>query len=243
MICSYVPKPAAEYIEGPTGVDHADRFAKLQTLKMIPSARYVLAFVVNVALPALTYRMALPNWGVTGALMASSMPLLAWITFDYARFRHFDALSAIVLASLAMSLVLLASPAGRSLREAREPLVGGFIGVLFLLSLMVKRPLVFYLARSTLARERQGREREFDEMWQSRPALARSIRLMTAVWGIGLVGENAIRVYVVGCIAGHDVDRLSTLIRYGTYAGLTAWSILYRRAYIKRQQPYVQFEE
>ena len=175
--------------------------------------------------------------------MASSMPLLAWITFDYARFRHFDALSAIVLASLAMSLVLLASPAGRSLREAREPLVGGFIGVLFLLSLMVKRPLVFYLARSTLARERQGREREFDEMWQSRPALARSIRLMTAVWGIGLVGENAIRVYVVGYVAGHDVDRLSTLIRYGTYAGLTAWSILYRRAYIKSQQPYVQFEE
>lgn len=217
--------------------------AKVHALEMIPSARYVLAFVVNVALPALAYRMALPHWGIPGALMASSIPLLAWITFDFARFRHFDALSAIVLASLALSLALLTSPAGRWLREAREPLVGGFIGVLFLLSLPVKRPLVFYLARSTLAREREGREREFDEMWQSRPALVRSIRLMTAVWGIGLVAENVIRVYIVGHVAGHDVDRLSTLVRYGAYAGLTVWSILYRRAYIRNQQPHAQFEK
>jgi len=200
---------------------------------MIPSARYVLAFVINVALPAVSYRMAFPNWGLVGALIASSVPLLAWITFDFVRLRHFDALSAIVLASLAMSLLLLISPVGRWLRDAREPLVGGFVGVLFLLSLTVNRPVVFYLARSTLAREKPGRERDFDDMWQSRPALARSIRLMTAVWGIGLVGENVVRLYIVGHVVGHDADRLSTMVRYGTYGGLTAWSILYRRAYIK----------
>lgn len=201
---------------------------------MIPSARYVLAFVVNVALPAVTYRMALPDWGLSGALMASSLPLLGWMTFDFARFRHFDALSAIVLASLAMSLLLLMSPAGRWLREAGEPLVSGFIGVLFLVSLMISRPLVFYLARSTLAREHQGREQEFDEMWMSRPGLRKSIRVMTAVWGVGLVGECVIRVAIVRYVGDHDVDRLSTLVRYGTYAGLTAWSILYRHAYLKR---------
>ncbi|WP_028218686.1 VC0807 family protein [Paraburkholderia oxyphila] len=203
---------------------------------MIPSARYFLAFVVNVALPAVSYRIALPHWGLLGALMASSIPLFIWITFDWACFRHFDALSAIVLASLALSLLLLISPAGRWLREAREPLVGGLIGILFLLSLMADRPLVYYLARSTLARESLGREREFDASWQSRPALARSIRLMTAVWGIGLVGENVLRLYIVGYVTGYDVDRLSTLVRYGTYAGLMAWSILYRRMYIKKRR-------
>ncbi|WP_322045357.1 VC0807 family protein [Paraburkholderia sp. J67] len=202
---------------------------------MIPSARYALAFVVNVALPTVTYRLALPHCGLLGALMASGIPLLAWITFDFARFRHFDALSAIVLASLALSLLLLMSPAGQWLREIRDPLVGGFTGVLFLLSLAARRPLVFYLARSTLAREHQGREREFDAMWQSRPALAKSIRLMTVVWGVGLVGENAVRLYIAGHLVSHDVVRLSAWVRYGTYAALMAWSILYRHAYIKRQ--------
>lgn len=201
---------------------------------MIPSARYVLAFAVNVALPALAYRVALPHWGLEGALMASALPLLLWIGFDFVRFGHFDALSAIVLAGLAMSLLLLASPAGLWLRETREPLISGFIGVLFLLSLTLDRPLVFYLARSTMARERQGREREFDELWRTRPALVKSIRLMTAVWGLGLVGENAIRAYLLGAVDG-SAARHDILVRYGVYAALTVWTILYRHAYLKRQ--------
>ncbi|WP_322092143.1 VC0807 family protein [Paraburkholderia bannensis] len=206
----------------------------LRAAQMIPSARYVLAFTVNVALPMLAYRLALPRWGLEGALIASALPLLAWIGFDFVRLRHFDALSAIVLAGLAMSLLLLASPAGLWLRETREPLIGGLIGVLFLLSLALDRPLVFYLARSTLARERQGREREFDEMWQTRPALVKSIRLMTAVWGLGLVTENAIRAWMVGAMIDSP-GRDDALVRYGVYGALTIWTILYRHAYLKRQ--------
>ncbi|WP_322069033.1 VC0807 family protein [Paraburkholderia bannensis] len=206
----------------------------MRAAQMIPSARYVLAFAVNVALPMLAYRVALPRWGLEGALIASALPLLAWIGFDFVRLRHFDALSAIVLAGLAMSLLLLASPAGLWLRETREPLIGGLIGVLFLLSLALDRPLVFYLARSTLARERQGREREFDEMWQARPALVKSIRLMTAVWGLGLVGENAIRAWMVGAMIDSP-GRDDAVVRYGVYGALTIWTILYRHAYLKRQ--------
>jgi hypothetical protein len=200
-----------------------------------PSARYVLAFVVNVALPVAAYRMAIGNYGLPGALVASSLPLLAWMTIDLLRFRHFDALSAIVLAGIALSLLVLFAAPPRWLQVARDPLVGGMIGLLFLLSLASRRPLVFYLARSTLARERAGREYEFEEMWQSRPALHKSIRLMTAVWGIGLVSDNAIRLWISFCMANPQADRLSTIVRYATYAGLTAWTIFYRRVYLKRQ--------
>ncbi|WP_322028338.1 VC0807 family protein [Paraburkholderia sp. J76] len=202
---------------------------------MIPSSRYAFAFVVNAALPAAVYWLTLARLGVPGALAASAAPLLAWMIFDLVRFRHFDALSALVLASIGMSLVVLASASARWLSEAREPLVSGVIGVIFLLSLPLERPLVFYLGRSTLSRERSGREREFDEMWQNRPALVRSIRLMTAVWGLGLVGENAVRIWLVCCTGAQNGDRLSMIVRYATYFGLTAWSIVYRNRYVKRQ--------
>jgi hypothetical protein len=200
---------------------------------MIPSARYALAFVVNVLLPAAAYRLALPHYGLLGALLASTVPLLVWMGIDLARFRHFDALSALVLASVAMSLLILVSTPAQWLRATRDPLVSGVIGLIFLLSLPLRRPLVFHLARSTMARERQGREFEFDAMWQGRPALVKSIRLMTAVWGIGLVGENAVRVWVTCCMEGQDADRVSASVKYATYAALTVWSILYRRMYIK----------
>lgn len=202
---------------------------------MFPSARYGLAFVVNVALPALAYRLALPHYGLAGALIASGLPLLAWLALDLLRFRHFDALSALVLAGIVMSLLVLVCGPGRWLREARDPLVSGIVGGLFLLSLLSDRPLVFYLARSTLAREYAGREREFDAMWHTRPALVKSIRLMTVVWGAGLLGENLLRLWIAGELAGPSAHRLSLWVRYATYGGLMAWSIAYRRLYIKRQ--------
>ncbi|QGZ64464.1 hypothetical protein FAZ98_15140 [Paraburkholderia acidisoli] len=196
--------------------------------------RWVFAIVVNVALPALAYRLALPHFGVTGALVASALPLLAWMAVDLARFGHFDALSALVLAGIALSLIVLVSGVGRQWHEAREPAVSGAIGALFLLSLPLEKPLVFWLARSTLAREKQGREIDFDAMWTSRPGLARSIRLMTAVWGVGLVAENLMRLWISLQMSGEAAERLSLLLRYATYGALAGWTILYRRFYLKR---------
>jgi hypothetical protein len=76
------------------------------------SARYVLAVVVNVALPAAAYRIALPHVGMTGLLLVSAVPLLAWMCVDFFWFRHFDALSALAIAAIALSLlVLITEPA------------------------------------------------------------------------------------------------------------------------------------
>jgi hypothetical protein len=205
-----------------------------KTVTMIPSLRYAVAFVVNVLLPTAAYHVALPHVGLTGALLASALPLVAWMGFDFLRFRHVDALSAVVLAGIALSLLILVSQPAAWLSAAREPLVSGVIGALFLCSLALRRPLVYYLARSTLSREQERREIEFDAMWTTRPALARSIRLMTAVWGICLVGENAVRLWIASMLDG-DPHWLSSCIRYVTYGGLTAWTIVYRRLYLKTQ--------
>jgi hypothetical protein len=201
---------------------------------MIPSKRYVFAFVINVAMPALAYRIAMTRFSVEGALVASALPLIAWILIDLLRYRHFDALSAIVLAGILLSLMVFATGADHWLRQAREPAVSGIIGVMFLLSLWLDRPLVFYLARSTMSRERQGREAEFDDMWRSRPALVRSIRLMTVVWGIGLVGENLARLWIALALTEPAAGHFSTGVRYLVYGGLTVWTIVYRKRYLKQ---------
>ncbi len=201
----------------------------------MPSARYALAIFVNVGLPTLAYLTALPRYGPVAALIASSIPVLAWLAVDLARFRHFDARAALVLAGIAVSLLVLAWAPSACLRAVHEPLVSGFIGVLFLLSLASTRPMLFYLARSTLARERAGRELEFDMWWQTRPALVKSIRLMTAVWGAGLVTENGLRLWFTGCANTQGANRLATLVGYAIYASLLAWSVVYRHLYIRRR--------
>jgi hypothetical protein len=202
---------------------------------MIPSSRYVLAVVINVGLPTAAYKMAFPHYGLQGALIASSVPLLVWVALDYIRFEHFDARSALVLSGIAVSLVVSTTADTAWFYSVREPLVSGFIGTVFLISLLLERPLVFYLARSTLARERVGLQYHFDIWWQTRRSLVKSIRLMTVVWGTGLVAENAIRLYVAACLTGPYADRISALAGYSIYAGLLVWTLGYRQFFLKRQ--------
>ena len=118
---------------------------------MKPRLRYLSALLVNVALPWLAYRLAFPHWGLQGGLIASALAPIAWITWDLLRYRHFDALSALVLAGIALSLVALVAGGDVRLKSVEDPMVSGMIGVAFLVSLALPRPLAFYLARSTMS--------------------------------------------------------------------------------------------
>jgi hypothetical protein len=210
------------------------------TLTTAPSMklrlRYLTALIVNVALPWLAYRLAFPHWGQLGALAASALPLIAWMSWDLLRYRHFDALSALVLVGIVLSLLALSVGFGGNtrLREIEDPMVSGMIGVSFLVSLALPKPLVFYLARSTMSREDHRSVESFEKHWRERPSLVAYIRLMTLVWGIGMTGENILRSLIVWQWPDDPRSAIaSTVLRYGVYAGLTAWTFWCRQL-IKR---------
>jgi hypothetical protein len=197
---------------------------------MKPRLRYLAALLVNVALPWLAYRLAFPHWGHTGALAASALPLIAWMSWDLLRYRHFDALSAIVLVGIVLSLIAVALGGDRLIGAVEEPMVSGMVGASFLASLALRRPLVFYLARSTMSREDHRSADSFEKHWRERPVLAAYIRLMTLVWGLGMTAENILRSLIVWHWPNDPHAALaSEALRYGVYAGLTAWTFWCRR--------------
>lgn len=199
---------------------------------MKPRLRYLTALIVNVALPWLAYRLAFPHWGQLGALAASALPLIAWMSLDLLRYRHFDALSALVLAGIVLSMLAISAGFGMNvrMREIEDPMVSGMIGASFLVSLALPKPMVFYLARSTMSREDHRSARTFEKHWRERPMLAAYIRLMTLVWGVGLTGENILRSLIVWHWPNDPRSIIaSNVLRYGVYAGLTAWTFWCRR--------------
>jgi hypothetical protein len=201
--------------------------------------RYLSALIVNVALPWLAYRLAFPHWGQAGALAASALPLIIWMTVDLLRYRHFDALSALVLAGVLPSLAtrLIFNDARMQLIE--DPMVSGFIGIVFLASLTLRKPMVFYMARSTMAREDHRSAELFERHWRERPTLAAYIRLMTLVWGVGMIGENIVRSAIVLQWPNDSRSAIaSTVLRYAVYAVLTAWTFLIRRRIKRDAQRY-----
>jgi hypothetical protein len=206
---------------------------------MKPRLRYLSALLINVALPWLAYRLAFPHWGLTGALLASALPLVAWIGWDFTRHRHFDALSAIVLAGIVLSLLALAIGGDVRLRPLEDPMVSGMIGAAFLVSLALRRPLVFYLARSTISREDPRGAAVFEQQWRDRPTLAAYIRLMTIVWGVGMLGENILRSAIVWRWPGDPHATLaSTVLGSAVYGGLTLWTLWCRRLIKRDAQRY-----
>jgi hypothetical protein len=107
--------------------------------------------------------------------------------------------------------------------------VSGAIGVAFLLSMPMRRPLIFYLARATVAREMEGGATHFETLWRDRPGLATAMRTMTVVWGIGLTAETALRAWMALTWPIERFLVVSPFIGYGIYGGLALWTLWYRK--------------
>ncbi|MFL9902263.1 hypothetical protein PQR75_08230 [Paraburkholderia fungorum] len=203
-------------------------------------AGFVLELAVNFLLPWLAYRLALPHLGETGALIASAVPPIVWSLIELLRFRRVDALSVMVVAGIVLSVAAMALGGSPRMLLLRESLVSGAVGVVFLLSLPMRRPLIFYLARATVAREMEGGAERFEALWRERPALVGAMRLMTLVWGIGLTGETALRAWMALTWPIERFLVVSPFIGYGIYGALTLWTLWYRKTMRSRVEAHVQ---
>ena len=79
--------------------------------------------------------------------------------------RRLDAISVLVLAGIVFTLVATAMGGSARLIQIRDALVTGVIGLMFLGSLLLEKPMIFYLARATQARNtEEGAKRIRDDV-------------------------------------------------------------------------------
>jgi len=108
---------------------------------------------VNFVLPYLIYSYTAAYVGDVKALLASSIPPIVWSLAEFIRHRRLDALSVLVLAGIVLSLLAFVGGGGPRMLQLREKLVSGVIGLAFLISAAIGRPLIYELARAGMARE------------------------------------------------------------------------------------------
>lgn len=188
----------------------------------------IAELAVNLALPWMAYTLAEPRWGELGGLIASAIPPLLWSLGELLRHRRLDALSVLVLVGIAMSLLGLALGGDARILLVRESLASGAIGVAFLVSLLFEKPLIFYLARATMARE-QDDAHEMIAAWWATPGARRAVSVMTAVWGSGLTAEAALRTWLAWTWPPARFLAVAPFIGYGLVALLMLWTLWYRR--------------
>lgn len=191
-------------------------------------AHILLEVSVNFALPYALFRLIQPELGDVGGLVAGAVPPLAWSVAGFVRVRRIDALSLLVLAGIALSLLALAAGGGARLLQLRERLVTGAIGLVFLGSAAIGRPIIHQLARARIRRRTPGELGAFDSLRES-PIFRRAMMVMTLTWGVFLVADSALAAGLVFVLSVRDYLLIAPLIGYPLFAALTVWTFWYAR--------------
>jgi len=186
----------------------------------------IVAVLINFILPFVIYNYAEAPLGEVRALLASSGPPILWSLVEFARHRRIDALSVLVICGIALSLLAMMGGGGVQFLQLREKLVTGVIGLAFVGSALIGKPLVFELARATMRRRSESEAQEFEAL-QVHAGFRRTMTVMTWVWGLGLIADVAVGVMLVFTLSIREYLIVNPILGYGTMGALSLWSFLY----------------
>lgn len=205
-------------VNGPT----TNRAAMLKSLGF--------SLLINAALPLLIY------WALTSyahvsdlyALIASGVPSILDSIIGVIRNKRIDFLAGIVLAGIAISLLIILLGGNAKVLLIRESFFTAAFGLAFLVSLAFPRPIMFYFGRHFATGNNPKNIEWFDSLWQYE-GFRTTMRVMTIVWGIGLVLEAAIRTYLVFTLSIAQFLVVSPFVIYGIVGILVLWTFRYSR--------------
>lgn len=183
---------------------------------------------VNFVLPYVIYSYAAPHVGDVRALLASSVPPIVWSIIEFIRHRRLDALSILVLAGIVLSLLAFFGGGGARMLQLREKLVTGIVGVAFLFSAAIRRPLIYELARAGMARNGSA-EAERMRGLVNDPLFRRSMTIMTVVWGLGLIADVAIAAVLVFTLPIKAYLIVNPIEGYMVLGALGLWTFWFSR--------------
>ena len=190
---------------------------------------FVLELAVNLGLPWCVYTLAKPRFGEVHAIMASAAPPMLWSLIEFARRRKVDALSMLVLGGIGLSLIAFAMGGSPRLLLMRESLDHRVDWLVFIGSAVIRRPLVYVLARAAMQR-RSPEEASAFSVESEQPGFRRAMTVMTVVWGCGFVAETCVRAVLVFSIPVSQFLVIGPVIGYGTIGLLMGWTFLLRAA-------------
>jgi hypothetical protein len=184
--------------------------------------------IINFALPYLIYGYFEHRQGEVLALIYSSGPPIAWTLIVLAWKREVDFISAFVVAGIILSLLALLGGGSVKFLQLREKLVTVIIGLAFVVSALIKRPLIYEFARAGMKRNKSAELERFETL-KDDPGMRRSMTVMTLVWGIGLLADAAVSAGLVMVLTVKQYLIVGPIFGYSVTGGLTLWMFLYIR--------------
>ncbi len=179
---------------------------------------------LGVGLPWLAYA-SLHRAGLdqTGALLWSTPVPIAVALNGFRRRGSLDSVGMLVIAATLLSLLVAWISGSAFFALVRASFVTFGIGLLFLMSLALERPALFFLARDTVTGSRAEAE-AFAQNWRL-PPFRHAMRRLTLVWAGFLLGEALLRVAIAAVWPIPALVAATQLVWVVTPVLLVGWSI------------------
>jgi hypothetical protein len=208
--------------------------AQTSNASIVPQANFnrVQAFrstagslVVNGLFPYLLYRFLAPHYpseSVTPLLYAMIFPIAGFFV-GLVRKRTLDAIAVIALAGIVIHLTVTVLSKDMTTALVLRALQGAVIGLCFVASALIGRPLLYYIARQVVTANAPERRARFDAVTEIDKG--RTFLVATLVWGIGLMISSAIHVVLALRLPHATFLLVSPVTGLVVNGALLIWSI------------------
>lgn len=203
---------------------------------MVPSARTLVPqILVAGVLPLIGYVLLRPHVASDWVALAVVMVFpVAEIVFERVRNGRFEPIGIIALVGIALGLIgAVALHGNATLLKVRDGLLTGAFGAVCLLSLLARRPLMFYLGRSFASEDNPSARADFDQMWQL-PTVPGRFRFITALWGVCLVVEAVVRTILAISVSTTLFLIVSPIVGWGVIGALLWYTAVFSRTRTQR---------
>lgn len=198
---------------------------------MVPSLRMLAPnLVVAGILPIVAYAIVRPHVSsdAVGLALVLVFPV-AEIVFERVRRGRFEPIGIIAMIGISLGLIgAVAFNGDATLLKVRESVLTGAFGVICLLSLAAPRPAMWYMGRMFSTGGDPERVAEFNEIWVL-PTVPRRFRIVTLVWGVGLVGEALFRTALAFTVPTQTFLVVSQIVNWAVLGGLLWYSFAMNR--------------
>jgi hypothetical protein len=189
-------------------------------------AHMVRGLLIDVGLPIITYYV-LRAAGVSEwvALLAATGVAAARIVWGIVTRRELNQFASVMLLVYGLGLALALLTGDERILLLKGSLITGAIGAVFLITGIIgERPLTLAASQSF----QPGRAAEIAEEFRTEPVARRAHRLISGVWGVGLLAEAILRipvVYLLPIDVGYLISELMLVVAFALLIGWTIWYV------------------
>ncbi|MFF4402716.1 VC0807 family protein [Streptomyces sp. NPDC001480] len=178
---------------------------------------FVATVVCDIVLPVgLYYLLRGLGFGEIAALLISGSAPALHTLYSVVRHRRVDAIGVFTITLLVVSALASVLTAGPRIILARNSLFTALAGVWLLVTLCTARPFTYQALKGLLP----GRTERLESLWNGDSGFRRIWRVLTVVWGVGLLVDALVRLVMAYTLPVDSVPALDAALYAVTWIGL-----------------------